>query len=272
MARKSIPIDTLKQLFALSGNECAYPSCNHPIFNDDGTYIAQLCHIKAVSSGGERYDQVQTDDERNKIDNLMFMCHRHHKETDDVSKYSVEKLKHIKSMHESSFTESGKELTKKMTEQIQSERKCYWNRISEKEYELEDLKIKRDADLNICELFQELKKHIASIESLLNDLKQSDSDTQLEKDMQTYVSLSNIKTINSSVNYYENPFINRNWELHNLATPNITAHTKLCLLQLNLKVFELFLDKEPTNQEYKTIVKELQKEYEQQYDNSYYSD
>ncbi len=77
--------ETYKILYVRSGNECAFPGCNHPIFNDDGLYIAQLCHIKAANVGGHRYDENQTDEQRRAPENLLFMCHRHHKETDSLS-------------------------------------------------------------------------------------------------------------------------------------------------------------------------------------------
>ena len=79
--RKPPSAETYKLLYVRSGNECAFPGCNHPIFNDDGLYIAQLCHIKAANVGGQRYDENQTDEQRRAPENLLFMCHRHHKET-----------------------------------------------------------------------------------------------------------------------------------------------------------------------------------------------
>jgi hypothetical protein len=51
--RKSPSAETLKHLYVLSGNVCAYPDCNHPIFNDEGLYIAQLCHVHAAEKGGQ---------------------------------------------------------------------------------------------------------------------------------------------------------------------------------------------------------------------------
>lgn len=61
--------ETYKLLLARSGNECAFPDCTHPIFNDEGLYIAQLCHIKSANKGGQRYDGSQTDDERRAFEN-----------------------------------------------------------------------------------------------------------------------------------------------------------------------------------------------------------
>ncbi|SKB52562.1 hypothetical protein [Malaciobacter marinus] len=60
MARKSPNTEILKLLCVRSGNECAFPNCNHPIFNDNGLYIAQLCHMNAANIGGQRYDENQS--------------------------------------------------------------------------------------------------------------------------------------------------------------------------------------------------------------------
>ena len=56
MWRKKIPEKTLRLLYAHSGNQCAYPGCCAPIFEDDGLLTAECCHIKAFSIGGPRYD------------------------------------------------------------------------------------------------------------------------------------------------------------------------------------------------------------------------
>lgn len=119
--RKTPSVETYKLLYVRSGNECAFPECTHPIFNDDGLYIAELCHIKAANKGGQRYDENQTDDDRKALENLLFLCHRHHKETDDVKKFTVDTLVKMKQDHESQFTEQGKQLTQKMLQQIENE-------------------------------------------------------------------------------------------------------------------------------------------------------
>ena len=137
--RKQPSAKTYKLLYVRSGNECAFPGCNHPIFNDDGLYIAQLCHIKAANVGGQRYDEKQNDEQRRALKNLLFMCHRHHKETDS---FKEEKLLEIKLNHESQFTETGKQLSKEMLEQISKETNYYWSRQKDKVIEFDDLKMK----------------------------------------------------------------------------------------------------------------------------------
>lgn len=101
MARLTIKKDVLRNLSIRSKNKCAFPGCDHPILNLDGDYIAELCHIEAAEPGGPRYNPQQSDEERRSYDNLLFLCHRHHKETDDEALYPVTRMKKIKFEHES---------------------------------------------------------------------------------------------------------------------------------------------------------------------------
>jgi hypothetical protein len=96
---------TAKRLFAVSGNRCAFPECPLPLFDQStGTLTGRICHIKAKSPGGKRYDPSQTDSERNGFDNFVLMCGFHHDviDTDDRS-YTVERLQEIKREHERRF-------------------------------------------------------------------------------------------------------------------------------------------------------------------------
>lgn len=273
MARKSPSAESLKLLYVRSGNECAFPDCEHPIFNDKGLYIAQLCHIKAANKGGQRYDATQTDEERSAPENLLFMCHRHHKETDNEEEYSVEKLKKIKTNHELKFTEKGKEASKEMIRQVLFEINYFWKQQSIKTFELEDLKIERDFDKGILDLFAELNKHIETIRNYCDLCAESDSSELLRSDLKTLIEKVGLDlSIFDNVPYYENPFENRNWEMHNIGRPNFFSHISLCINQLKVKTVEELLKSNPENKELKVLLVEFRKEFESEYDNSYYVD
>lgn len=92
--------EDLRNLALKSKNKCAFPGCDHLILNADGDYVAQLCHIEAAAIGGQRYNQNQTDEDRRSPSNLLFLCHEHHKVTDDVVQYPVKKLQEMKRAHE----------------------------------------------------------------------------------------------------------------------------------------------------------------------------
>lgn len=100
MARLPIRKEALRDLAIRSKNKCAFPGCDHPILNLSGVYVAELCHIEAAEPGGQRFNPTQSDEERRAPENLMFLCHRHHKETNDEDLYSVARLREMKRSHE----------------------------------------------------------------------------------------------------------------------------------------------------------------------------
>lgn len=95
--------ETVRRLFLLSGNQCAFPGCSHPIITATGTYVGEMCHICAAESGGERFLESQTNEERRAFENLLLMCHDHHVETNDVSAFPTERMREIKAEHEGRF-------------------------------------------------------------------------------------------------------------------------------------------------------------------------
>lgn len=97
-----------KQLYALSGNECANPLChNKLVYPDDNAKDDQICHIEAASPDGPRYNPNQTDEERRGFDNLILLCHRCHDMIDNNPDiYTVEILKKWKQEHEDIYKNS----------------------------------------------------------------------------------------------------------------------------------------------------------------------
>ncbi len=93
---------TVKRLFAVSGNHCAFPGCNSPLVDPaSGKVIGRVCHIKANSVGGPRYDSSQSEEERQGFDNLLLLCPNHHDVVDaDVESYTVERLRRMNAKHE----------------------------------------------------------------------------------------------------------------------------------------------------------------------------
>lgn len=91
---------TIKRLFALCGNQCAYPGCSQPVVQGEAL-VGDVCHIAADNVGGPRYDPSQTPEERQHFDNLIVLCPNHHRIVDgDTVTYSVDRLKSMKRRHE----------------------------------------------------------------------------------------------------------------------------------------------------------------------------
>ncbi len=99
----SVPTDaTVKRLYAQSGNLCAFPACRVRIVQD-AIMVGAICHIRAASPLGPRYDAGQTNAERHGEDNLILLCANHHRLVDgDVKAYPAEQLQGMKARHQAS--------------------------------------------------------------------------------------------------------------------------------------------------------------------------
>jgi|GEM_PF-4951228 len=54
----ALALKTVKRLFALSKNRCAYPKCYNAIVDNDGIILGDICHIKAANHKG--HDTMKT--------------------------------------------------------------------------------------------------------------------------------------------------------------------------------------------------------------------
>lgn len=96
--------EVLRELYIKSGNECAYPGCHNVLVDENGIFVGEVCHIEAAMPGGERFNPNMTNEDRRSFNNLILMCHHHHVVTDDVDKYTVEKLREMKRNHEAKYS------------------------------------------------------------------------------------------------------------------------------------------------------------------------
>lgn len=63
--------------------------------------LGQICHIKGEKRGSARFDEDQSDADRQKFDNLILLCGSHHKIIDDdETKHTVRRLRKMKKDHE----------------------------------------------------------------------------------------------------------------------------------------------------------------------------
>lgn len=95
---------TIKRLYALSGNRCAFPGCERTFVNgEDDTNFSNICHIEDANPNthkADRFNPNMSDKERADYQNLILLCPNHHIETNDPSKYSVKTLRVLKREHE----------------------------------------------------------------------------------------------------------------------------------------------------------------------------
>lgn len=88
-----------------SGGVCAFPCCAKHLTYDakDGndTYVAEAAHIRGEKKGAARYDASMTDEERDNVRNLIYLCTDHHTIIDKVeADWPSPTLQELKDTHE----------------------------------------------------------------------------------------------------------------------------------------------------------------------------
>jgi tetratricopeptide (TPR) repeat protein len=95
--------ETLNLLFALSGNECAFPGCKHVLIDEENLFVAQICHIEAAMPLGERFNELSNNEARRSPENLVLLCYPHHIKTNNISKFPTPVFRKLKADHEKKF-------------------------------------------------------------------------------------------------------------------------------------------------------------------------
>lgn len=224
---RQIPLDTLKFLLARSGNQCAFPDCSHPLFDDNNLFIAQLCHIEAVSPLGQRHNPDKSDEETNSYDNLLFLCYRHHKESDNVDLFPVKRLKEIKEFHEAKFKEATYKYSNEILIKLINETNYYWERIEElhSKHTIPDFAIPIDIKNDILTLLNEVNGNLHVLNEISVVLRNECKSTHFE-----YVCL---------------------------ALPNLLGRIDIAISQIEIKYMEELLLKNPNTNNLKTKLNQL---------------
>lgn len=107
--RKSIPINTTRQLWGQCGGFCQNPSCNEPLFRDIGDQsvsLANVAHIIGHGSAGPRSDHELADlIDKDGLANLIMLCLECHKVVDELERiFSVEQMQLWKATHAGKIT------------------------------------------------------------------------------------------------------------------------------------------------------------------------
>jgi hypothetical protein len=104
--RKDIPDPVTNRLFALSGNQCAFPECTNEVTRQVATgeqpvTLAQRAHIVGVGRQGPRSKADPLVDGIDAVENLTLLCGECHRIVDNNPRiYSVEVLAKYKADHE----------------------------------------------------------------------------------------------------------------------------------------------------------------------------
>jgi hypothetical protein len=97
---------TIKLVAFRTGNRCAFPGCQERLIEpatplDEPVILGEIAHIRGENPGAARYDASMTNAERQRNDNLLVLCRRHHRVVDgQEATYPVEVLLAMKADHE----------------------------------------------------------------------------------------------------------------------------------------------------------------------------
>ena len=233
MPRLAISRETLIALFAKSGNVCAFPGCTHELVTSRNLFVGQICHIEAAQPGGPRFNPASTDEERRSFGNLLLLCYRHHRETDDVVTFDSKTLVAMKHQHESQHAEKPFKINEAFLHRLELEMQAYWQSIETANTSLHvapEFAVRLHVATAATALFVEIDKSVERLSAILVDL--ADRDMTLNAEIQAHLKALGYDTAPyDAVPYFKNPFRNRNWETHALAVNNTLTDLVVALKQ-----------------------------------------
>jgi hypothetical protein len=95
-----------RELWLLSGNECAFPQCGVRLLNEHDDWQGEIAHIHGVKKTAARYDSALSAEDKRAVENLLLLCPNHHGEVDGKNGrncYSAADMKLMKRRHEDRF-------------------------------------------------------------------------------------------------------------------------------------------------------------------------
>lgn len=240
MPRLAITRETLISLFAKSGNVCAFPGCTHELVTARNLFVGQVCHIEAANPGGQRYNPNSTDEERRSATNLILLCYRHHRETDEVVAFDSNALRSMKHQHESMHGQKPFKVNEAFLYRLEAEMQAYWRGLQDANDRLHvapEFAVKLNIGTSAVDQFAEATKAISRISEILSGFAEADS--LLNEEIKSHlVALGYDLTAYDNVLYYRNPFFNRNWEMHALAGNNTLTDLVVVLKQAEVRFLE----------------------------------
>ncbi len=264
MTRLTPKQDTLRALFAKSGNQCAFPGCNHRIINGKNQLIGEVCHIEAAEVGGERYNPNQSDEDRRDYSNLILLCHEHHVETNDVNEFPVSKLKEMKRLHEEKFTKESFNINEETLKSIMLQINDYWQNIDflnkYKHTAPKEFRMPVDVSKDYMELTNAIIENITTLSQMLSEL--GEFTDNLWNNLTEYLKQHNVDLSPiENIPYYENPFDHPFWEMLHIGGSNVPRQTILLIKQINLKYLELYIKNNPNDVSAQQKWNELREEF-----------
>jgi hypothetical protein len=97
-----------------SGGVCAFPKCGRHLTYEAkvgaDTYVGEAAHIAGEKPGAARYVATMTNDQRDSVNNLIYLCTDHHTIIDKVeADWSIASLQNLKTKHENQVRQAMEE-------------------------------------------------------------------------------------------------------------------------------------------------------------------
>ena len=166
----------------------------------------------------------------------MILCHAHHRRIDsDLKTYTVVRLRQMKAEHESLVRDQVFEANASVVSQVEQSMESYWTAIAKRQekHPVPDLAVNVKPTATGAEVFSALSAQFQRMEVLLERYRQSDE--RAPEDVRELVQrLGYDLAPLESLPYYENPFELRNWESHNIGSPNALLDLRALLLHAEL--------------------------------------
>lgn len=195
--------------------------------------------------GGERFNPESNDEYRRSYGNLLILCYPHHIKTNDVGEYSVECLSQMKRTHEQLFQGSDFEIDGAVLAKLSQEMEKYWfdiERLNKIDHMFADIGLAMEVSghNSFFDVIASANDAVNGIKTLLESLQKSDE--ELKSDFELLLAKKGIPfELFTDIPYYEHPFENRNWTLHNLGTPNWLERLRIDLTHIEVKYLEEYL-------------------------------
>jgi len=127
--------------------------------------------------------------------------------------------------------------------QLEAEMLKYWaeiERANQIEHPNPDMAVSVDTRRSVVDLFAECSEQMSSLERLTDFLR--DSDNSLSAEARSFLEKIGYSLEKyDAVPYFENPFVNKAWETHNLGIPNHFTNLRLITLQIEVVFLSEYL-------------------------------
>ena len=276
MARLPVKIKTLKHLFALTGNQCAFPGCKHALF-DDNVFVAQVCHIHAANPNWPRFKESRSDEENRHFSNLVVLCYKHHIIVDNPeAPYSVKELEKIKLDHELKYKNSPVLLNPAKVENIQRQIETFWADILDvvdRVNEVHDLARPINPKLEMWDLFDLIENNIDQLHHLHEFTENIMG--KLDSTVLPFLQKHDFKpNAECPIEMFElgYGFSRINWDMRVIGAGNFRNEAIHSLRQLKLRLAESLAKSNPDDPTFYELVIRYREELEKSVENEIYYD